>query len=156
MDLIERTSKGKALFILHVMMRMLSSHLMQSEINIRFDSELNKQIVGIPMGTNCAPLVADLFLSCYERHFMLSLSEDNQSDFIEAFNSTSRYLDDLLNIDNNFFDSMVNRIYPSELQLNKANVSDTEASFFIYIYLYRIVLSTLKFMINEMILILIL
>ena len=51
------------------------------------------------------------------------------SDVIEAFNSTSRYLDDLLNIDNNFFDSMVNRIYPSELQLNKANVSDAEASF---------------------------
>ena len=46
---------------------------------------------------------------------MLSLSEDNQSDDIEAFNSTSRYLDDLLNIDNDFFDSMVNRIYPSEL-----------------------------------------
>ena len=60
---------------------------------------------------------------------MLSLSEDNQSDVIEAFNSTSRYLDDLLNIGNNFFDSMANRIYPSELQLNKANVSDTEASF---------------------------
>ena len=68
-------------------------------------------------------------LFCYERGFMLSLSEDNQSDVIEAFNSTSRYLDDLLNIDNNFFDSMDNRIYPSELQLNKANVSDTEASF---------------------------
>ena len=51
------------------------------------------------------------------------------SGIIEAFNSTSRYLDDLLNIDNNFFDSMVNRIYPSELQLNKANVSDAEASF---------------------------
>ena len=81
------------------------------------------------MGTNCAPLVADLVLFCYERDFILSLSEDNQSDDIEAFNSTSRYLDDLLNIDNNFFDSMVNRIYPSELQLNKANVSDTEASF---------------------------
>ena len=60
---------------------------------------------------------------------MLSLSEDNQSDIIEAFNSTSRYLDDLLNIDNNFFDSMVDSICSSELQLNKANVSDTEASF---------------------------
>ena len=97
-------------------------------IYIRFGSKLYRQIVGIPMGTNCAPLVADLFLFCYERDFMLSLSEDNQYDVIEAFNSTSRYLDDLLNIDNNFFDSMVNRIYPSELQLNKANVSDTEAS----------------------------
>ena len=98
-------------------------------IYIRFGSKLYRQIVGIPMGTNCAPLVADLFLFCYERDFMLSLSEDNQSGVIEAFNSTSWYLDDLLNIDNNFFDSMVNRIYPSELQLNKANVSDAEASF---------------------------
>ena len=81
------------------------------------------------MGTNCAPLVADLFLFCYERDFMLSVSKDNQSDVIEAFNSASRYLDDLLNIDYDFFDSTVNRIYPSELQLKKANVSDTEASF---------------------------
>ena len=81
------------------------------------------------MGTNCAPFVAGPFLFCYERDFMLSLSEDNHSDVIEAFNSTSRYLDDLLNNDNNFFDSMVNRIYPLELQLNKANVSDTGASF---------------------------
>ena len=99
-------------------------------IYIRFGSKLYRQIVGFPMGSNCAPLVADLFLFCNERDFMLSLSEDNQSGVIEAFNSTSRYLDDLLNIDNNFFDSMVNRIYPSELQLNKANVSDAQASFF--------------------------
>ena len=54
------------------------------------------------MGTDCAPLVADQFLFCYERDFILSLSEDSQSDVILAFNSTSRYLDDLLNIDNNF------------------------------------------------------
>ena len=99
-------------------------------INIRFGSKLHRQIVGIPMGTNCAPLViADLILFCYERDFMLSLSDDNQSEVIETFNSTSRYLDDLLNTDNTFFDSMNNHIYPSELQLNKANVSDTEASF---------------------------
>ena len=52
------------------------------------------------MGINCAPLVADLLLFCYERDFMLSLSDDNQSEFIEALNSTSRYLDNLLNIDN--------------------------------------------------------
>ena len=97
-------------------------------IYIRFGSKLYRQIVGIPMGTNCAPLVTDLFLFCYERDFMLSLSEDNHSDVIEAFNSTSRYLDDLFNIDNNFFDSMVNHIYPSEL-VNKANMSDAEALF---------------------------
>ena len=101
-------------------------------IYIRCGSKLYRQIVGIPMDTNCAPLVADLFLFYYERDFMLSLSDDNQSEVIEAFksrNSTSRYLDDQLNIDNNFFDNMANHIYPSERQSNKANVSDTEASF---------------------------
>ena len=81
------------------------------------------------MCTNCAPLVADLFLFCYERLFMLSLSDKNQTDIIEAFNSTSRYLDDLLNIDNPYFEQMVVQIYPTELQLNKANSSETEAPF---------------------------
>ena len=81
------------------------------------------------MGTNCAPLVADLFLFCYERDFMMSLSDDTQSDVIEAFNSTSRYLDDLLNIDNPYFEGMVSQIYPAALQLNKANTSDTKAPF---------------------------
>ena len=75
------------------------------------------------MGTNCAPLSADLFLFCYERDFM----DNNQTDIIEAFNSTSRYLDDLLNIDNPYFEQMVSQIYPTELQLNKAKSSDTEA-----------------------------
>ena len=46
---------------------------------------------------------------------------------IKTFNSTSRYLDDLLNIDNPYFEGMVNQIYPPELQLNKADTSDTEA-----------------------------
>ena len=60
---------------------------------------------------------------------MKYLSSYNQADVIKAFNPTSRYLDDLLNIDNPYFEGMVNRIYPSELQLNKANTSDTEAPF---------------------------
>ena len=81
------------------------------------------------MGTNCAPLVADLFPFCYEEDFMKDLSNDNQADIIKEFNSTSRYLDDLLNIDNPYFEGMVNQIYPPEVQLNKANTSDTEAPF---------------------------
>ena len=88
-----------------------------------------RQIVGIPMGTNCAPLVAYLFLFCYERDFVKDHSSDNQADVIKAFNSTSRCLDALLNIDNPYFEGMVKQIYPSELQLNKANTSDTEAPF---------------------------
>ena len=81
------------------------------------------------MGTNCARLVADLFLFCYERDFITSLSGDYQADIIETFNSTSRYLDDLLKIDNPYFEGMVDQMYPLELQLNKANTSDTDAPF---------------------------
>ena len=87
---------------------------------------------------------------------MLSLSEGTQSDLIEAFYSISLYLDDLLNIDNNFFDSMVNRIYPSGVLLNKPTCQMPRPHFLIYIYQYRMVLFRLKFMIYEMILILIL
>ena len=61
---------------------------------------------------------------------MTSLSDVKQAEIIEAFKTTSRYLDDLLNIDNHpYFEGMVNRIYPPELQLNKANTSDMEAPF---------------------------
>ena len=60
---------------------------------------------------------------------MMSLSDDKQADVIGAFNTTSRYLDDILNINNVYFDNMVSKIYPSELQLNKANTSDIEAAF---------------------------
>ena len=99
-------------------------------IHIRFGTKLYRQIVGIPRGVNCAPLVADLFLFCFERDFMKDLTNDNQADIIKAFNSTSRYLDGLLNIDNPYFEGIVNKMYPPELQLNKSNISDTEAFFF--------------------------
>ena len=92
-------------------------------IYIRFRTKLYRQIVGIPMGTNCAHLIADLFLFCYERDFMTSVSDVTQAEIIEAFKSTSRYLDDLLNIDNPYFEGMVNRIYPPDLQLNKVKQS---------------------------------
>ena len=81
------------------------------------------------MGTNCAPLVADLFWFCYERNFMMSLSDNKQADVIDAVNATSSYLEDILNINNVYLDNMVSHIYPSELQLNKASTSYTEAAF---------------------------
>ena len=55
--------------------------------------------------------------------------DDKQDDIIDAFYTTSRYFDDILNINNVYFDNMVSQIYPSELQLNKANTSDTQAAF---------------------------
>ena len=102
-------------------------------IFIRFGTKLYRQVVGIHRGTNCAPLVADLFVFCYERDLfvfcyerdlMMSLSNDKQADVIDPFNTTSIYMDDILNINNVYFQNMVSQIYPSELQLNKANTSD--------------------------------
>ena len=60
---------------------------------------------------------------------MMSLSDDKQADVNDAFNTTSRYLDDILNINNVYFDNMVSQIYHSELQLNKANTFNTKAAF---------------------------
>ena len=100
-----------------------------SKNNLTFIDKQYRQVVGIPMGTNCDPLVADLFLFCYERDFKMSLSGDKQAVVNDAFNTTSRYLDDILNINNVYFDDIISQIYPSELQLNKANTSDTEATF---------------------------
>ena len=60
----------------------------------------------------------------------MSLSDDKQADIVDALNITYRYLDDILNINNVYFDTMVSQIYPSELQLNKDNASDTKAAFF--------------------------
>ena len=91
-------------------------------ISIRFGTTLYRQAVFIPMGAYCAPLVANVFPFCYERDFMMSL--------FDAFNIfASRYLDDVLNINNVYFDNMVSQIYPSKFQLNKANTSDTKATF---------------------------
>ena len=81
------------------------------------------------MGTNCAPLIADLFLFCYERDFMSNLQKSKRYDLIDMFNDTSRYLDDIFTIDNPEFEKHIPDIYPTELQLNKANTSDTETSF---------------------------
>ena len=62
---------------------------------VQFDL-VYQQIVGIPMGTNCAPLRADLFLYCYERDFMSNLKKYKRFDLRDKFNDTSRYLDDNL------------------------------------------------------------
>ena len=81
------------------------------------------------MSTNCAPYIANLFLFCYERDFVLPFSDNNHAGVVETFKSTSGYLDDLLSIDKPYFSQMVGHIYPTDLQLNKADPSDTEVPF---------------------------
>ena len=85
---------------------------------------------------------------------MMSPSDDKQAGIIDAFNTTSRYLDDILNINNVGFDNIVCQIYPSEPQLNKAYTSDTEATFLgLHLSISNDIVST-KFMINVTIMIL--
>ena len=82
------------------------------------------------MGTNCAPLIADLFIYRYEREFMSDLHKSKRHDLIDMFNDTSRYLNDICTIDNPEFEKCIPDINPAELQLNKANTSDKETSFY--------------------------
>ena len=67
---------------------------------------------------------------------MASLSYNEEAEIIQKFNSISGYLDDLSNIDNPYFKGMVGRIYPPELQLDKAYASDTESPFFLSTCIY--------------------
>ena len=69
------------------------------------------------MSTNCAPVVADWFLFCYARDFMVVLFDDYQADIIDASKTASRLLDDILNINNVYFDNMVSQNIPSRAPL---------------------------------------
>ena len=80
-------------------------HYLLDNTFVRFGSKLYRQIVVIPIGTNCGPLVADWLLFCYGRD-LFSLSDKKQTDIIEAFNSSSRYLDELLIIYNPYFEQI--------------------------------------------------
>jgi len=71
-----------------------------------------KQVTGIPMGANYAPLVADLFLFCYESEFMKNLSKSNDLNLIEKFNTSFWYLDDLCSLNKSFFHTYIKNIYP--------------------------------------------
>ena len=79
----------------------------------------------------------------------MCLVEDQSRNL--SCNSASRYLDGLLNIDNLYFEGMVSKLYPVELQLNKANISYTEAPFFIYIYQFQTDLFHIKSLTTGMI-----
>jgi hypothetical protein len=75
-----------------------------------------QQSVGIPMGINCAPLLVDLFLYSYEVEFIQNLLHEKKIKFLAvAFNSTFRYIDDVLSINNNQFHVYVDSIYRNEL-----------------------------------------
>ena len=88
-----------------------------------------QQTVGIPMGTNCAALLADLFLYLYEEDFIQGLLKKNEKRVARFFNFTFRYIDDVLSLNNSRFGDFVDRIYPIELEIKDTTDTDKSASY---------------------------
>ena len=86
-------------------------------IFVMFGGRVFRQTVGIPMGTNCAPLLADLFRYSYEADVIQGLRKTNEKKLARSFNFTLRYIDDVLSLNNYKFGDFGYRIYP--IQLNK-------------------------------------
>ena len=91
-------------------------------VYVLFDGMVYQEKVGIPMGTNCAPLMANLFWYFYERDFMSNIQKSKRFDLINKFNDSFWYLEDILTIDNPEVDEHIPDIYPRELHLNKAYI----------------------------------
>jgi hypothetical protein len=81
------------------------------------------------MGTNCAPLRADLFLYSYEADFIQGFLKKNEKKLARSFNFTLRYIDDVLSLNNSRFGDFVDRIYPIELKVNDTTDSDRSAAY---------------------------
>ena len=79
---------------------------------IRFDGQLFRQMVGIPMATNCPPLLADLFLYSCENEFLDKLIKEGKRKLARKFNLSYRYIDDLISFNNKRFKEFISDIYP--------------------------------------------
>ena len=98
-------------------------------IYVRFGGQLFRQMVGIPMGTNCAPLLADLFLCSYENEFLDKLIKEGKRKLARRFNLSYRYIDDLISFNNKRFKEFISDIYPKELTISETTESTSVASY---------------------------
>ena len=99
-------------------------------IYVRFGGQLFRQMVGIPMGTNCAPLLADLFLYSYENEFLDKLIKEGKRKLAGKSNLSYRYIDDLISFNNQRFKEFISNIYPKELTISETTESTSAASYF--------------------------
>ena len=91
-------------------------------IYIKIGNHLFRQCIGIPMGTDCAPLLANFVLYSYEVEFLRSMKKSNKK-LAKAFNLTSRYIDDLISMNNPRFTQFPKDIYPEELVVSEKSES---------------------------------
>ena len=81
------------------------------------------------MGTNCAPLLTDLFLYSYEGEFIHNLIKSGKRQPAKSFNFTFRYIDDILSLNNSKFSDYINDIYPEELEIKETTDNSISSSF---------------------------
>ena len=98
-------------------------------IYVKLGDEIFRQILGIPMGTNCAPLLANLYLFSYEYDFIMDLKQQNKLHLARKFNLSFRYIDDLISVGNPNFASSIGIIYPKELELKETTESVNSCSY---------------------------
>ena len=98
-------------------------------IYVRFGGQLFRQMVGIPLGTNCAPLLADLFLYSYENEYLDKLIKEGKRKLVRKFNLSYRYTDDLISFNNKRFNEFISDIYPKELTISETTESPSVASY---------------------------
>ena len=103
--------------------------ILVDNIFVVFAGKVFKQIIAIPMDTNCAPLLADIFLYSYEAEFIQSLLPVGKKRLASQFNFKYRYIDDVLSIDNPHFENYIGQMYPPELDITDTTESNTSASY---------------------------
>ena len=124
---VKNTSNAKTKYTEEDIVRMIE--FLVDNIFVEFGGKIFQQTVGIPMGTNCAPLLADLFLFSYEAEFVEELIRTGNKHLAKSFNFTFRYIDDVLSLNNKVFIDHVDRIYPSELEIKETTDSSSSAAF---------------------------
>ena len=107
----------------------LIKHVLPNTFYVVFAGKVFQQIIGIPMGTNCAPLLAEIFLNSYEAELTQSLLSAGRKRFAFQFKFTNRYINDILSINNPYFENYLGQMCPPELEINDTTESNTSASY---------------------------
>ena len=124
---VKNTSNAKNKYTEDDIVRMLD--FLIDNIFVECGGVIFQQVIGIPMGTNCAPLLADLFLYSYEAEFIQTLIKSGKRHLAKSFCFTFRYIDDVLSINNPTFGDYINIIYPVELEIKDTTDADHHASY---------------------------
>ena len=104
--------------------------LLLDNIFVKYNGKIFKQVIGIPMGTDCAPLLANLFLFFYEKNFINQLDEIGDTDTLLKLSNIGRFIDDLITLnDHSMLNELLALIYPECMVINKTNVHNKSATY---------------------------